>query len=111
MSMDNPVRYRVTVYVDTACQADWLDWMVTKHIPDVMNTGYFSAYHLAEIVAESANAPQETFGYIIEYSSPDWTQFETYQETCAPALQKEHHDRYAGKVHATRHILQNSTAL
>ena len=34
--------YNVTVsLVDQTIHEEWLNWMKTKHIPDVMNTGCF----------------------------------------------------------------------
>ncbi len=34
--------YNVTVKIDNDVVAEWLNWMQTVHIPDVMQTGYFT---------------------------------------------------------------------
>ena len=33
--------YNVTVNIDDSVHDEWLEWMQTQHIPDVMSTGYF----------------------------------------------------------------------
>ena len=34
--------YNVTVSVEESIKTDWLDWMKTEHIPEVMATGVFA---------------------------------------------------------------------
>jgi hypothetical protein len=34
--------YNVTVNVDNSVHDEWLDWMKSKHIPDVVATGCFT---------------------------------------------------------------------
>jgi hypothetical protein len=35
--------YSVTVSIEQDSSAEWLEWMTSVHIPDVMNAGYFAA--------------------------------------------------------------------
>ena len=45
--------YNVTVsLVDTTIQEDWLHWMKTKHIPDVMNTGCFLGNKICRLMVD-----------------------------------------------------------
>jgi hypothetical protein len=42
--------YNVTVKVDLAVAEDWLAWMKTEHIPEVLATGMFISYRMLRIL-------------------------------------------------------------
>mgnify|MGYP000191281666 CR=1 FL=1 len=45
--------YNVTISIDAGESENWLSWMRTKHIPDVLNTGCFLEAKLSKIIGES----------------------------------------------------------
>ncbi|MEM7163105.1 MAG: DUF4286 family protein [Bacteroidota bacterium] len=100
--MPNSVIYNLTISIDYSVHNDWLQWMIAKHIPDVMNTGFFLDYRLSKILAEEEGG----VSYSIMYTAKDMAALNTYQAMHAPALQKEHSDRYAGKFAAFRTLLE-----
>jgi len=104
------LRYRVTVYISRDREEDWRQWMLGKHIPDVMATGYFTDWQMSEIIGNSNAAPEGKNGYVIEYAAASPEDYETYQRDCAPALQKEHTQRYAGDFEAMRVLLTDYAA-
>jgi len=95
------ILYNVTVSIDPEIQEDWLQWMRTTHIPDVINTGCFIEGKISRINGEEEGGVT----YSVMYLSPSQEVYEEYQSTHAPRLQKEHTDRYAGKFAAFRTIL------
>ena len=86
--------YSVTVSVEKGIHEDWLSWMKETHIPDVMSTGYFTA------------EGEEGITYNIQYHCPSMIDLEEYQQKHAPALQKEHTDRYQNQFVAFRSLLE-----
>ena len=44
------VIYNVTVAVDKAIEQEWVNWMKTEHMDEVVATGYFSEYRLFRIL-------------------------------------------------------------
>ena len=46
----NRILYNVTVNIDHSSHKEWVDWMKSTHIPDVMATGKFLTYHLQRIL-------------------------------------------------------------
>jgi hypothetical protein len=40
------ILYNVTVKIEADAQEDWLQWMKSTHIPDVMDTGLFLGYRI-----------------------------------------------------------------
>ena len=95
------ILYNVTVSIDPEIQEDWLQWMRSIHIPDVINTGCFIEGKISRIHGEEEGGVT----YSVMYLSPSQEVYEEYQSTHAPRLQKEHTDRYAGKFAAFRTIL------
>lgn len=95
------ILYNVTVSIDESIHAEWLEWMRTKHIPDVMATGCFLESRISRIHGEEEGG----FTFSIMYLSQNQEQYDTYQAKHAPALQAEHAQRYAGKFAAFRTVL------
>jgi len=95
--------YNVTVKVVPEINVEWLEWMQTKHIPDVMKTGQFQSHRLCKLMEKDES---DGFTYAIQYLATDMSTIFNYQEKYAPALQKEHKDRYEGKFVAFRSFLR-----
>ena len=97
------ILYNVTVKINTEVHDDWLHWMKTIHIPDVMNTQLFKAYQIARVLGQDE---EDGITYAIQYSCPDMKTLQQYSTQHAPALQKEHTKRYEGKFVAFRTLLE-----
>ncbi len=97
--------YSVTVSIENSVEADWLQWMKDVHIPDVMSTGLFIDSHLHRLIDPPSQDPSATT-YNIQYSVATMTDFVAYQERFAPALQKDHTERYKDKFVAFRTLLE-----
>ena len=97
------ILYNVTVKVELEINNDWLEWMKTKHIPDVLATGMFFENRIYRVMEEDSS---DGFTYAVQYSANNMTDYLRYQEEFAPALQKEHSDRYKDKFVAFRTTLR-----
>jgi hypothetical protein len=96
------VIYRVIVQVEVAIEEEWVGWMRSEHIPEVMNTGFFVDTQFARVVEpESAGSAE----YCIEYRCRSAAGLEAYRNRDAARLQAEHTERYRGQVTATRTVL------
>lgn len=94
--------YNVTVSVDKAIHEEWLNWMKTIHIPDVMKTGCFTEYKICRVL--HVNDEGET--YSTQYTFRDMADIERYQKEFAPALQADHTERYKDRYVAFRTVLE-----
>lgn len=92
----------MTVSLDADIEADWLHWMKTVHIPDVMRTGYFLENKICRIHAYEEGG----LTYAVQYIARSMDDYNTYLRDCAPALQAEHTRRYEGKFEAFRTVLE-----
>jgi len=95
------ILYNVTVSIDPEVGDDWLQWMRTQHIPDVMATGCFLESRISRIHGEEEGG----LSYSIMYLCSDQQKMDEYRDLHAPALQKDHTERYAGRFAAFRTFL------
>ena len=58
--------YNVTIsLVDPTIHEEWLHWMKTKHIPDVMHTGCFLSNKICRLMVD------DEITYAIQYTCKD----------------------------------------
>ncbi len=97
--------YSVTISIEQAVQRDWLSWMQVRHIPDVMDTGYFLRYEMRRLLDPAPEAGHET--YNIQYHCRSLVDLDEYLDKEAARLQEDHHLRYQGRYAAIRTILES----
>lgn len=95
--------YNVTVKIDIEIHTDWLHWMKTVHIPDVMHTGRFTSFQIARVIS---NDEADGISYAVQYLCPDMKTLHQYTIHDAPSLQKKHMERFEGKFVAFRTLLE-----
>lgn len=95
--------YNVTVNIDDSVHDEWLDWMKSKHIPDVLNTGCFMNARISKMLIE-----EEMGGvtYSIQYTLENQSKMDEYEEKFATNLRNEHHAKYEGKYAAFRTMME-----
>jgi len=94
--------YNVTVKIDNEVHDEWLNWMRTVHIPDVLATGLFTEHRLAKVLVDD----QDGITYAIQYQCQSAAELDEYQRNHAPKLQAEHTERYRDKFVAFRTLLE-----
>lgn len=102
-SLKNMIIYNVTINIDESVHDEWLQWMQTKHIQDVLNTGCFTSARLVKVLVE-----EEMGGitYSVQYFAPTKEALEAYKNTHAPLLRSEGMERFADKMLAFRTDLE-----
>jgi hypothetical protein len=94
--------YNVTVNIENDVREEWLNWMKTVHIPDVMATGYFIENRICKVLVDE----EQGTTYSVQYTISDLEKLKEYQRLEAPRLQKAHNDKYASKAVAFRTLLE-----
>ena len=94
--------YNVTVSVEESITSDWLNWMKTEHIPEVMACGIFSKAQINRVVAQGDS--NNTFA--ITYTCSSIKDLHQYQIKFSSGLQKKHLDCYGDKAIAFRTIME-----
>lgn len=96
--------YSVTVAIEETVHDEWLKWMKEDHIPKVMDTGHFVGYRMMRVISHQNDNPD--ISYNIQYECESMAELHKYQLQKAPALQKEHSEKYDGKFAAFRTLLE-----
>ena len=95
--------YSVTVSLAPEIESDWKEWMVSKHIPDVMATGQFVEKRMTKVIE---GQEEGAINYNIQYMCESMDKLNHYNENFAPKLQLEHGNRYPDKFIAFRTLLE-----
>ncbi len=96
------VIYNVTVKVEHSIKAEWLKWMKDVHVPDVMATDLFEDSQIRRLLIDE----EDGVTFSIQYRCRDMNAFDRYQKEYAPALQREHSEKYKDKYVAFRTLME-----
>lgn len=94
--------YNVTLNVDLEVHEEWVEWMRTVHIPDVMATGLFLDHRFCRVLADDDGGVT----YAVQYTCADMADYERYRDEHAPRLQAETQKQYGGRFVAFRTLLE-----
>jgi hypothetical protein len=95
--------YNVTVNVEKEMEEEWLDWMKSVHIPDVLRTGMFSENKIFKIMHDSEDG---SLNYSVQYFADSMEHVMTYQQNFAPMLQAETQKKYGDRLVIFRTLLK-----
>ncbi len=96
------VLYTVYLEVARARAQEWHTWMADEHVPEVLETGCFHNAWMCRV--EEQDSPTH-IAYRILYLAKSTEVFATYEAEHAPALKKDHTDRYGADVRARRDLV------
>lgn len=94
--------YNVTVKIDNDVHDEWFNWMQTVHIPGVMNTDLFVENKICKVLVDDTDG----ITYSIQYTCENMDKLNEYSSKHAPALQREHAEKYRDKFVAFRTLLE-----
>ena len=95
--------YNVTINIEESVHDTWLQWMQTKHIPDMMATQKFTDAKLTRVLVE-----EEMGGitYSVQYTTKDKATLKLYYKEDAARLRQESNTLFEGKFVAFRTELE-----
>ena len=94
--------YNVTVSVEESIKTDWLNWMKTEHIPEVMAAAVFTKAQINRVIVQGDS--NNTFA--IAYACSSMKDLHQYQIECSAELQQKNIARYGDKAVAFRTIME-----
>ena len=97
------ILYNVIVTIDESIHEEWLEWMMTHHIPRVIDTKCFKDSKVYRVLSPE---PDDGVSYTIQYFCENLEDYERYQIEFAALLQSEHKEKYGGKFTAYRSVLE-----
>ena len=100
---DHQILYNVTIKVMNDVEQDWLDWMKTIHIPEVMATNCFINSRIGKLLFLDED---DGVTYTMQYLCENMATFNKYNELYATSLQQKHKKRYLEKYVAFRSMME-----
>jgi hypothetical protein len=104
LQFKNMILYNVSVKIDKSIAADWLQWMLSEHIPAVMGTGQFQSSRVSRLLDQPEDDEDET--YVIQYQCESMDHFNYYISTFAGELRGQHNNRYKDRFVAFRTLME-----
>ncbi len=98
------ILYNVTVSVDRDAEHEWLVWMKTEHIPDVLATGHFTQHRFLRLLNDDPDVTGVS--YAIQYEATDLGELEAYLSNHANGLREKHMRMFGSKTIAFRSVLE-----
>lgn len=95
--------YNVTIKVHPDIEQEWLQWMKSTHINEVIETGMFDDYTFCELI-EPADDEAKTF--VVQYLTDSESRYQQYIQTFAPLLRQKGYDRFSDKFIAFRTVMK-----
>ena len=95
--------YNVTLNMDAAIVEEWLHWMKTKHIQEVLNTGKFISARLIQVLIE-----EEMGGitYSVQYTTDSKETLDKFYIEDEPEFHREALGLFADKMLSFRTELE-----
>ena len=95
--------YNVTININESVHDQWMQWIQTKHIADVLATGKFSSARMVKVLIE-----EEMGGttYSIQYTTENKETLQQYYNEDAPRLREEGLALFGDKMLAFRTELE-----
>nr|WP_321221571.1 DUF4286 family protein [uncultured Psychroserpens sp.] len=91
--------YNITINIDDSVHDQWLEWMKTEHIPQVLGTGKFEKATLSQVMVDEEMGGQT---YSVQYRSYSREALDAYYKEDADRLRQEGLKKFADKMLAFR---------
>ena len=98
------ILYNVTVNVEQAIEEEWLTWMRTEHMLDVLNTGMFATAKIFRLLGVEQS--EGTVTYAVQYFAERMEQYERYLQEFAPNLQQEVQQKFGTRTMSFRTLME-----
>ena len=98
------ILYNVTINVEQIIEEEWLQWMRTEHMLDVLNTGKFATAKIFRLLGVEQS--EGTVTYAVQYFAETMEQYEQYQQDFAPGLQQEAQQKFGKRTMSFRTLME-----
>lgn len=95
--------YNVTIGIDKGVEFEWLFWMKTEHIPEVMDTKLFVDFKIYKVLHDQDDG---NVSYCVQYFAENLDHVTTYFEKFAPAILEKLRQRFRDKHVAFMTLLE-----
>lgn len=95
--------YNVTVKVDPDIADNWLAWIISEHIPEILETKCFTDFRIVKLLeVDETDGPT----YAVQYFAESKADYNRYIEIHAPRMRKKSNDKWGEKFIAFRSLME-----
>jgi len=98
--------YNVTIKILKAREQEWVKWMMEEHMPELMKTGCFEAYHLHNLIQDIEDTEDDGVTYVAQYHCKSLKEYETYINEHASKMRQAGFDRFGNSFIAFRTLMK-----
>lgn len=98
------ILYSVTISLPEQLEEEWLHWLREIHIPEVMDTGYFSQYRLHRLLEPIVEAGYVTYNVL--YTTDSLQSLHNYRMHAGFELQRQHLERFGEAVFVVCSVME-----
>ena len=95
--------YNITYLVNHAIHDQWLEWMKTEHIPEMLSTGHFERFQILRLKDVDET---EGISYAIQFFANNKEEYNAYILKYAPALRLKANERWKEEVIGFRTLME-----
>jgi Domain of unknown function (DUF4286) len=97
------ILYNVTIKVHNSIHNEWLTWLKTEHVEDILNTQCFTKYTILRLLEiDEAEGPT----YAIQYYAESKALYNLYIEKYANEMRQKSFTKWGDKFIAFRSVMQ-----
>lgn len=97
------ILYNVTIKINHEAEQEWLQWMKSEHMPELMNTGLFADAKLFRLLDIDDS---EGVTYAAQYFCSTMEDYNNYISGHAAAMREKGLKRFGDKFIAFRTVMQ-----
>jgi hypothetical protein len=94
--------YNTTINIENDIKEEWLQWMKTVYVPEVLSTGYFIENMICKVLVNEEHGTT----YSVQYTCNSLAEYEEYKRLHAPRMKKQLADKYGSKLVAFKTLLE-----
>ena len=95
--------YNVTTKVEHSIHEAWVEWMKTKHIPEVMRSGCFTKFQFVQVLEIDES---DGVTYAAQYYAANEDDYKKYIEVFAPALRQDAYTTWGNRFTGFRSLMR-----
>jgi len=84
---------------------EWLNWMKEVHIPDMLQTGYFTGAQIFSVILPARSGDEVS--YTVQYTSDTYEKFMSYKVKEAKRMGKKVEEKFGASVVLERSLLES----
>ena len=98
------ILYNVTTKVLPHIHDEWLHWLQTSHVIDVMKTGYFKGYKMCKL--DKVEEDDDAITYVFQYTAASRANLEAYFNNHAVKLREDAVKKFGNNFIAFRTVME-----